>query len=168
MRWPFFSSEAVVGPGSFIEVLKLLPLVNNSDTSSESPSFHVVAPDLPNYGFSQGVSKRGFALAQYAETCHKLMLQLGYNHYVTQAGDWGHWITRTIGKLYPQSVAASHLNMVWAKSPDKAETTSNFDPEKYNDIDRRGLGRTRWFEVEGIGQLWELQELEATHSLIRI
>ncbi|CAL3971188.1 unnamed protein product, partial [Diplocarpon coronariae] len=25
----------------------------------------------------------------YAETCHKLMLCLGYNEYVTQGGDWG-------------------------------------------------------------------------------
>ena len=81
------------------------------------------------------------------------MLQLGYNHYVTQAGDWGYWITRALGLLYPQSVVASHLNMVLAKSPNKTETTSNVDLEKYNELDRRGLERTRWFEVEGIGWL---------------
>ena len=133
--------------------MKLLPLLTTSPRSDDRPSFHVVAPSLPNYGFSQGVSKRGFALAQYAETCQKLMLQLGYNHYVTQAGDWGHWITRALGHLYPHSVVASHLNMVWAKSPNRTETSSNFDPEKYNEVDRRGLERTRWFEVEGIGCL---------------
>lgn len=46
-----------------------------------APAFHVVAPSLPNFGFSDGVKKRGFALPQYAETCNKLMIQLGYDEY---------------------------------------------------------------------------------------
>lgn len=40
--------------------------------TTSGPAFHVVALSLPNYGFSEGVKKRGFGLAQYAETCHKL------------------------------------------------------------------------------------------------
>ena len=35
-----------------------------------------MAPSIPNYGFSEGTKKRGFGLAQYAETCHKLMQKL--------------------------------------------------------------------------------------------
>lgn len=69
----------VTGPGSFLEVVKILPLLTKSD--GNGPAFHVVAPSLPNYGFSQRTSKRGFGLPQYAETCHKLMLKLGYNKY---------------------------------------------------------------------------------------
>jgi pimeloyl-ACP methyl ester carboxylesterase len=65
-------------PGSFIEVKKLLPLLKGE---GGSPAFHVVAPSLPNYGFSGVVKKPGFALEQYAEVCHKLMLQLGYTEY---------------------------------------------------------------------------------------
>jgi pimeloyl-ACP methyl ester carboxylesterase len=68
----------VVGPGSFVEVLKILPLLTESE---DGPSFHVVAPSLPNYGFSDGVTKRGFSIPQYAETVHKLMLKLGYDKY---------------------------------------------------------------------------------------
>ena len=49
------------------------------------PAFHVVAPSLPNFGFSEGTKRKGFAIEQYAETCHKLMLRLGYKEYVTQA-----------------------------------------------------------------------------------
>lgn len=42
-------------PGSFIEVLKILPeLVKGG---KDFPAFHVVAPSLPNYGFSTGVTK---------------------------------------------------------------------------------------------------------------
>ena len=73
-------------PGSFLESLKILkPLAQPEDPNA--PAFHVVALSLPNYGFSEGSKKKGFALAQYAETCNKLMLKLGYNEYVTQGGD---------------------------------------------------------------------------------
>lgn len=88
------------------------------------------------------------------------MLQLGYTHYVTQGGDWGHWITRSMGRLYPESCLASHLNMVWAKSPIEGETASNFDPEKYTDDDIKGLERTRWFDKEGYGQSLGLYNID--------
>lgn len=52
--------------------------------SSNGVSFHVVAPSLPNFGFSSGVAKPGFGLKQYAEVCHRLMQALGFNKYVTQ------------------------------------------------------------------------------------
>ncbi len=68
----------ILGPGSFIEVTKLLPLVKGND---DLPAFHIVAPSLPNFGFSDGINKKGFVLTKYAETCHKLMLQLGYDQY---------------------------------------------------------------------------------------
>ena len=74
------------GPGSFLEVSKLLPIL--ADGEKSGPAFHVVSPSLPNFGFSEGVKKGGFGLAQYAEICHKLMQTLGYHEYVTQGGDW--------------------------------------------------------------------------------
>lgn len=68
----------MLGPGSFIEVKKLLPKLIGGDGQ---PAFHVVAPSLPNFGFSAGVTRRGFGLAQYAEVLHKLMIKLGYTEY---------------------------------------------------------------------------------------
>jgi hypothetical protein len=53
------------GPGHFLEVEKMLPLLTSS--SAEYPSFHVVAPSLPGFGFSEYTTKGGFGLAQYAE-----------------------------------------------------------------------------------------------------
>lgn len=73
------TSKYEVGPGNFLEVAKMLPLLGNG--GNDFPAFHVVAPSLPSYGFSEGPKKRGFALRQYAETFNKLMLQLGYEHY---------------------------------------------------------------------------------------
>lgn len=71
-------------PGNFLEITKILkPLTEGGKGVS---AFHVVAPSLPNFGFSDGVKKRGFNVQQYAETFHKLMLKLGYTEYVTQGG----------------------------------------------------------------------------------
>ncbi|KAL8806556.1 MAG: hypothetical protein Q9200_004988 [Gallowayella weberi] len=66
-------------PGSFLEVTKILPLLSN--VKEGEPAFHIVAPSLPNFGFSQGAKKKGFSVPQYAEACHNLMLRLGYPQY---------------------------------------------------------------------------------------
>lgn len=79
-----------LGPGSFLEVSKLIPHLTSSSKSQNSaddgeyPVFDVVAPSLPNFGFSSESKNRGFGLDQYAEVCHKLMLKLGYNEYGMQ------------------------------------------------------------------------------------
>ncbi|KAH9974902.1 Alpha/Beta hydrolase protein [Lactifluus volemus] len=74
------------GPGSFIEVTKVLPLLTGS--SPEHPSFHVVAPSLPGFAWSQGVLKKGFHGKHYAE------------------------LTLITASLYgPKNVKASHTNM---------------------------------------------------------
>ena len=46
-------------PGSFLEVTKMLPLLKGEDGKQ---AFHVVAPSLPNYGFSGRVTKVGDVL----------------------------------------------------------------------------------------------------------
>ncbi|KAI4154959.1 MAG: hypothetical protein LQ340_001332 [Diploschistes diacapsis] len=97
-------------PGSFYEAHKLLPLLTQ-DADPGLPSFHVVVPSLPNFGFSEGVVKRGFGLKQYAQAMHALMGALGYAEYVTQGGDWGSMITRTMATLYPEAVRTAHINM---------------------------------------------------------
>ncbi|TVY30798.1 putative epoxide hydrolase [Lachnellula hyalina] len=142
------------GPASFIEALPILPLL----ADPAGPAFHIVAPSLPNYGFSSSVKTRGFAAKQYAETCHKLMLSLGYNEYVTQGGDWGFFITRTIGHLYPASCKASHINLVVASAP---SFTANpllalqHTLTPYTAQEKAGLARTAWFGAEGRGYFVE-------------
>jgi pimeloyl-ACP methyl ester carboxylesterase len=46
-------------PGSFLEVTKMLPLLGES-----APPFPVVAPSMPNFGFSGSMLKRGFGIQQ--------------------------------------------------------------------------------------------------------
>ena len=58
-------ADGLIGPGSFLEVTKILPLLTQSDPSA--PSFHVVAYSLPGFGFSEGAKRKGFGVAKMAE-----------------------------------------------------------------------------------------------------
>ncbi|KAL2867939.1 epoxide hydrolase [Aspergillus lucknowensis] len=102
-------------PGSFIEASKIIPLLTSGDENK--PAFEVVAPSLPNFGFSSLVKMRGFGLHQYAETLHNLMTGLGYNEYVIQGGDWGSFISRIMARRYPNHVKAIHLNFIPMRFP---------------------------------------------------
>ncbi|KAH9056307.1 Alpha/Beta hydrolase protein [Lactarius vividus] len=103
-------------PGSFLEVTKVLPLL--TAVSADHPSFHVVAPSLPGYAWSEGVLEKGFHAKHYAELFNKLMISLGYTEYVTQGGDLGHVLTLTTASLYgPKHVKASHTNMPIGEPP---------------------------------------------------
>ncbi|KAI0967729.1 microsomal epoxide hydrolase [Xylaria arbuscula] len=145
-------------PGSFLEATKILaPLTEPADP--EQPAFHVVAPSLPGYGFSEASSKKGFGVAQHGETFHKLMLRLGYNEYATQGGDWGFMITRAMGRLYaPKYVKAQHLNLDYYPQPTLRRNPITFlrtllsalvtgFPER----EKKGFERTEWFRDEGQG-----------------
>lgn len=131
-------------PGSFIEVTKILPLLTSGE--GDEPTFHVVAPSLPNYGFSQRTSKAGFALPQYAEACHKLMLKLGYEKYATQGGDLGFPITRAMAVRYPKHIIALHTNMVITKQPSIWSTpflVLQYLMGRYTPAEKAGLERTQ-------------------------
>lgn len=142
-------------PGHFLEVSKILPKLTSSNGSG--PSFDVVAPSLPNFGFSEGTKKRGFGPRQYAEVCHKLMLALGYDQYITQGGDWGYLITRTMGIMYPESCKASHVNLALPKAPSYNQPLlalqffARYFTLGLTDEEKTGVQRGEWFQKEGNG-----------------
>ncbi|KAF8743762.1 hypothetical protein AX14_000729 [Amanita brunnescens Koide BX004] len=140
-------------PGSFIEVRKILPLLTQA--SSEHPSFHVVAVGLPGFGFSTAPKKKGFALVQYAELCHKLMVSLGYNEYVAQGGDWGFVIVKKMAQMYGgKHVKAWHTNFPLVAAPKlyaKPLLYLSHLFTKLSPAEKAGLERTEWFRKKGCG-----------------
>ncbi|THV04485.1 alpha/beta-hydrolase [Dendrothele bispora CBS 962.96] len=143
-------------PGSVIEVRKILPLLTNPEKEDEL-SFHVVAPSLPGFGFSEAPRKKGFNLTQYAEVFNKLMLSLGYNEYVTQGGDWGFYITRRMAQLYGHKhVKAWHTNY---PGPGAIEPAFGAQPlhylrhmvTPYTTREKTALERSKWFTTQGMG-----------------
>lgn len=55
-----FSGLIKLGPGSFIEATNLLPLLRGGNGG---PAFNIVAPSLPNFGFSSRVTKVGIKVS---------------------------------------------------------------------------------------------------------
>lgn len=51
-------------------------------------AFHVVAPSIPGFGFSDASRSEGFGLRETAAAFQGLMTKLGYEHYVTHGTGW--------------------------------------------------------------------------------
>jgi pimeloyl-ACP methyl ester carboxylesterase len=95
-------------PGSFLEMMKLIPLL----TDPMDFSFDLVIPSIPGFGFSGKVTQTGCNSAFVAGLWHKLMLELGYNKYGAQGGDIGAGISTYLGLKFPGSILGLHLNFI--------------------------------------------------------
>jgi len=113
-------------PGSFFEFHRILPLLVDM-------GFHVVAPSLPGYGFSERPHTRHFDTAAMARTLDLLMRSLGHHAYVAQGGDWGAMICRNIAQLTSMgqlhACKAVHFNFVIALPP-QGDSGPLSEPEK--------------------------------------
>ncbi|VDB96279.1 unnamed protein product [Peniophora sp. CBMAI 1063] len=139
-------------PGSFIEVQKILPLLVNPE-DPKAPAFHVVAISVLGFGPSEGHHKAGpFSLVEYAEASNKLMLALGYTEFVTQGGDLGYGISRTMASKYgPKHVKAWHTNFPSVVYPPTffqhpiLYLQNLFPSLFYSESERKGFERRDWF-----------------------
>ncbi|MCG8591951.1 MAG: epoxide hydrolase [Proteobacteria bacterium] len=100
-------------PGSIVEFLKVIgPLTDpEAHGGRAEDAFHVVAPSLPGYGFSEVTRSEQWDVQRMAEAFIALMARLGYERWVAQGGDWGALITTHVGLLSQGQVAGIHLNM---------------------------------------------------------
>ncbi|EGX51434.1 hypothetical protein AOL_s00054g133 [Orbilia oligospora ATCC 24927] len=140
-------------PGSFLESLKLIPLLTSG---ADGPYFDVVAPSLADFGFSDAVKRIGFDPSKHADLYHKLMLKLGYNEYVTQGGDWGAIISKFIAVKYgPTHCRSSHFNFMWWVSAPKVTKNPflwlQYNLQPHSELDKERLTRRKWFYDEGFG-----------------
>jgi pimeloyl-ACP methyl ester carboxylesterase len=117
-------------PGSVVEFLDVIPRLTDpaAHGGSASDAFHVVAPSLPGYGFSEPTRTRGWDPWRIARAFTELMSRLGMTRYGAQGGDWGAQVTTRIGALDPEHCTAIHLNMPLADPTD--ERLSLTDPDK--------------------------------------
>ena len=106
-------------PGSIVEFLGVIPRLTDPESFGGHPgdAFHVIAPSLPGYGFSEPPRSRGWDPPRIARAFAELMGRLGYPTYVAQGGDWGAQVTTRIGSLDPEHCAAIHLNMALGSPP---------------------------------------------------
>ena len=108
-------------PGSVTEFLDVIGPLTDPRAHGGDPAdaFHVVAPSLPGYGWSDKPITTGWGVDRIASAWHRLMRGVGYSRYVAQGGDWGAGVTTALAQQAPDGLAAIHLNMAMAL-PDPA------------------------------------------------
>lgn len=104
-------------PGSIVEFAKVIPrlLEPEKHGGQAKDAFHVVAPSLPGFGFSDKPTRTGTGVHRIADLFDTLMRGLGYDRYVAQGGDWGSVITTCIGAQNRGACQAIHVNMPIAR-----------------------------------------------------
>ena len=105
-------------PGSVVEFLKVIgPLTDPTAHGGDAAdAFHVVCPSLPGYGFSDKPSSTGWNVERIGAAWAELMARLGYERYGAQGGDWGAFVTTSIGDHDPEHVAGIHVNLPIARA----------------------------------------------------
>jgi pimeloyl-ACP methyl ester carboxylesterase len=93
-------------PSVFVEMLALVPLLTHRP---DGPSFDLVIPSLPGYGFSERPGRTGINARFTAGLWHRLMQGLGYERYGAHGGDWGASVSTFMALDDPQRMLGVHL-----------------------------------------------------------
>jgi pimeloyl-ACP methyl ester carboxylesterase len=142
-------------PGSSAEFTKIIgPLTNPvAHGGRAEDAFHVVAPSIPGYGFSDKPRERGFGPPRAADVNAQLMARLGYDRYGLQGGDWGAIISRWHAFRHPAQVLGLHLNMVIAGPPAGGKPEEGVPAEELARLKERqaffGAEETGYSQIQG-------------------
>ncbi|WPH00867.1 Hypothetical protein R9X50_00369800 [Acrodontium crateriforme] len=148
-------------PGSFLEFLSVFEVLSEKYTPDTLP-FHVVAPSLPGYGYSNGPSiDKDFTVEGIARVSNTLMCGLGFEDgYVAQGGDVGSFSCRVMGVNHKECKAV-HLNMCFGMDKSK-----EFPPDTLSPEELKGLGRAQNFGELGNAYAREHGTRPATIGLV--
>ncbi len=107
-------------PSSFVEMLKLIPLLTDpaGHGGDASDAFDVIVPSVPGYGFSERPSKAGMTRWHVAEILAQLVRGLGYQRFGMQANDIGAVISAWIALDHPERVIGFLTSMPSFPAPD--------------------------------------------------
>ena len=112
-------------PGSVVEFHKIIDALTDPTQhgGKAEDAFHVVAPSLPGFGFSDKPVNPGTSVEKIGTMWGQLMARLGYDRYVAQGGDWGSIITQSMGQTETVHCAGIHINMpIVAPDPDTMDS----------------------------------------------
>lgn len=101
-------------PGSFLEMLKLVPRLTDPAAygGDSADSFDVIVPSLPGFGFSSSPTERGMNTARMADLFAELMSQLGYERFASHGGDFGAGVSSWLGRRHASRIIGLHLNYI--------------------------------------------------------
>ncbi len=123
-------------PGSFVQMLKIIPLLINEDKNGDS--FDVIVPSLPGYGFSDRPEQKGMTAYQIALLLHKLMVEkLGYSKFMLRGSDVGAGFAKEWAISNPSNVSALHLS--------GSNPYISHAPEDLSEAEKKFLEKSREF-----------------------
>ena len=119
-------------PGTFAEFDKVIEPLTDPVTHGgrAEDAFHVVAPSIPGYAFSDRPPRLGYGRDRTGAMFAELMARLGYERYGAQGGDLGAGISRWLAANDAEHVAGLHLNLCTAGPPDPEDPTAGVPPEE--------------------------------------
>lgn len=106
-------------PGSIAEFVDVIDNLADPD-DADAPAFHVVAPSLPGFGYSDKPATTGWGTEKIAAAWVQLMGRLGYPEFLAHGGDWGGNITTVLGGRFPDHVLGIHS--LFAEAPPALST----------------------------------------------
>lgn len=124
-------------PGSFVEHLESSRLLAEA-------GFDAVVPSLPGFAFSEPARAPGMSPERIADRLHRFMLELGYERYGVQGGDWGGHIAPLLARRHPEAVVGVHVNFA---------VVPPFDGEPTEE-ERKYLEERAEFERTEMGYSW--------------
>jgi pimeloyl-ACP methyl ester carboxylesterase len=134
-------------PGSFTEMLEILPLLTDPEAHgfAAADSFDVVVPSLPGFGFSDRPQAEGMDAFRVAELWVELMHALGYDRFAAQGGDLGAGVSTALGLRHSQHLTGIHLNYIpGSYRPYLAEGVEVTAAER-----QFSLNAAQWFDQNG-------------------
>ncbi|MGJ5749846.1 epoxide hydrolase family protein [Streptomyces puniciscabiei] len=117
-------------PGSVLEFLKVIDPLTDPTTHGgrAEDAFHLVIPSMPGYGFSERPTTTGWGPDRIARAWAVLMERLGYDHYVSQGGDWGAVVSDKMAVQRPAGLLGIHVNFPATVPADIAKRLACGDP----------------------------------------
>ena len=133
-------------PGSISEFTKIIGPLTDPQAYGGNPadSFHIIAPSLPGFGFSDMPTDPGYSPEKIAHLLAALMERIGYEQYAIAGGDWGAIINRYVANNYPDRLIGLHSNMMSASAPENEEQRNNVTEEE----NRARVARAAYMENE--------------------
>jgi pimeloyl-ACP methyl ester carboxylesterase len=134
-------------PGSFLEMLKILPVLTDPAAHGydAADSFDVVIPSLSGFGYSDKPEQLGMNFLRIAEIWVELMGALGYERFAAQGGDLGAGVSTALGLRHSERIIGIHLNYIpGSYRPYLAPGTKPTERE-----DRFLASAASWFDENG-------------------
>jgi pimeloyl-ACP methyl ester carboxylesterase len=106
-------------PSTSLEWEKIIPGLVDPGTDNK-PAFHVVAPDLPGFGFSPAPTAPGLGPSEHGTVFASLMEQLEYTRYAVYSTDLGVVVAlRMVAEYEPRII--NHISDMLLVLPDDAD-----------------------------------------------